>query len=109
MGGRGFNLVYRAIISIWEDNVTFQPVDSQANGIDEYYGELSINDTCSLMADMNVIEYITVPGLRLELNTGRCHNLSAKNFLRNNDSNVTASCVHINFIKDDIFQLQVSP
>ena len=54
------------------------------------------------------IEYITVPMSRLEVNTAQCHNLITNNLFRNNDINVTAICVHVDFSNDDLFQLHVS-
>ena len=58
---------------------------------------------------MNAIEYTAVEGLTLEVNTVRCRTLSAKNFLQNNDINVTESCLHADFSKDELFELHVAP
>ena len=116
-------LVQKAIDLIFEDGTTFQTIQLKANDIDVYHGEFAIDedhvnegDTTtsseknSLRVDMNAIEYKAVEGLTLEVNTVRCHNLSAKNFLKNNDINVTASCLHIDFSsKDELFELHVAP
>ena len=41
------------------------------------------------------IEYLTVEGVDLEVNTIEGTNLSAQNFLANNDINATAACLHL--------------
>ena len=112
-------LVQKAIDLIFEDDTTFQTVQLKANGIDVYHGEFAIDednvnegDTTSseknLRVDMNAIEYKAVEGFTLEVNTVQCRNLSAKNFLKNNDINVTASCLHVDFSKDELFELHVA-
>ena len=52
---------------------------------------------------LNGIEYKAVAELSLEVHTICCHDLSAKHFLRNNDINVTASCLYVEFSKDDLY------
>ena len=101
-------VVQKAIDLIFEDDTTYQPVQLKANDIDVYHGEFTIEDK-NLTVDMNAIEYKAVEGLTLEVNTVRCRNLSAKNFLQNNDINVTASCLHVDFSKDELFELHVAP
>ena len=117
-------LVQKAIALIFEDDATFQTVQFiKANDIGHVYhgGKFAIDEdhvnegdmTSSekLRVDMNAIEYkkAVAEGLGLEVNTVRCCNLSAKNFLKNNDINVTASCLHVDFSKDELFELHVAP
>ena len=101
-------VVQKAIDLIFEYDTTYQPVQLKANDIDVYHGEFTIEDK-NLTVDMNAIEYKAFEGLTLEVNTVRCRNLSAKNFLQNNDINVTASCLHVDFSKDELFELHIAP
>ena len=52
---------------------------------------------------------LKVEGVDNEINTVKCINLSAASFLANNDLNITASCIHVNFAADDLFTIDASP
>lgn len=73
------------------NNTILQPVPIKTSDIYVYYGEIPVDSASKLMVDMNVTEFITFPGLRLEVNVVECNNLSLKNFIVNNDSNMTAT------------------
>ena len=102
-------LVHKVIDVIFEDDTSFQAVQLKANDIDIYLGDFTIDEEkTDLRVDMNAIEYKAIEGLALEVNIIWCRNLSAKNFLQNNDIDVKASCLHVDFSKDELFELHVA-
>ena len=48
-------------------------------------------------------------GLTFEVNTILCSNLRAKHFVNNNDVNLSASCLCVDFSKKDLFTIHVVP
>ncbi len=80
-----------------------------ANDIDTYHGDFTTDPNAEFDVDMRAIKYHKVDGLDLEINTVKCHSLSPDSFLANNDLNVTASCIHVNFAADKLFSVHASP
>ena len=105
-------VVQKAIDLIFENDTTYQLVQLKANDIDLYHGEFTIEDKNLTVDSMNAIDYKKAVEqwlLTLEVNTVQCRNFSAKNFLQNNAINVTASFLHVDFSKDELFELHVAP
>lgn len=80
-----------------------------ANDIDVYFGSFTCDPGTSMCVNMHRIEYKKVDNLPWEINTVQCENLSAENFLQNNDLNITASCFHVDFSSDNLFSIHASP
>lgn len=77
-----------------------------ANDLDLYWGGFTDDDTKTLFVDLTKVEYSTVEGLVIGvasdldknyLNTVKCSNLSPHSLLANNDFNITATCLDVDF------------
>ena len=103
-------MIVDAISDICQDGD--HDVDSfvlEANDIDVYHGSFTSVAGTSMSVHLDQIDYTKIDGLEWEVNTVRCDRLSAENFLANNDINVTASCFHVDFTKDELFSIHASP
>ena len=68
-----------------------------SNDIDIFYGDFSNDESKHLYVDKRCIKKQNIEGIGKELNTIECKNLSPRTFLENNDVNITASCIDIDF------------
>ena len=82
-----------------EGGVAAELVPLVSNGIDVFYGAFTSDDnnTNLLFVDKCSIEKGSVEGVPFEVNTIKCHNSSPETFLVNNDMNLTASCILVDF------------
>ena len=62
-----------------------------------------------MSAELSGMSHKALSGLSFEMNTVLCRNLSAKNFMNNDDMNVMASFLHVDFIEEDLFTIHVAP
>ena len=68
-----------------------------SNDINVFRGDFTDDSSKDLFVDKCSIQKFNVDGVELEVNTVKCNNLSPETFLANNDVNITASCIHIDF------------
>jgi hypothetical protein len=105
-------VVQRAISETYEESEhCYEGPVLKANDIDLYHGVFCDREASRLDIYKRDIEYQTVEGVDLEVNTIKCTGLSGPNFLSNNDINITGTCFHVNFQDGDEPQidLHVSP
>lgn len=74
-----------------------------------YYRQFADEDGEDIKDFFNDIEYKDVAELCLEVNTICCHNLCAKIYLMNNDINISASYLHVDFSQDNLFEFHAYP
>lgn len=81
----------------------------EANDIAVIHGSFTTDRDKTLCVKLNCIDKFEVDGLPKELNTVKCANLSPHTFLANNDLNIAASGIHVDFTKEKLFYLHISP
>ena len=76
-----------------------------SNDIDVFHGDFTDDSSKDLFVDKCSIQKFNVDGVELEVNTVKCNDLSPETFLANNDVNITASCIHIDFESGSILDI----
>jgi hypothetical protein len=112
VGGSWASSIIAKVINEWDECSELDGIERlelAANDLDVYHGPFTANENAPMVVNLHEIKKYEVPGMGSELNTVRCHSLSALGFLANNDINVTASCCEGDFTKDDLFFIKASP
>ncbi len=81
----------------------------EANDVDVYYGSFTTRAEVVVSVMLDRVEYKRVEHFQWEINTVKCEGLNADNFLKNNNLNITASCLLVDFTSNDLFSVHVSP
>ena len=80
-----------------EDDGDMEVVPLVSNEIDVFHGEFTGDKTKHLFVDKCSIKNFSNEGVAVEVNTIECQNLSPETFVANNDINITASCILVDF------------
>ena len=80
-----------------EDDGDMEVVPLVSNEIDVFNEEFTGDKTKHLFVDKCSIKKFSIKGVAAEVNTIECRNLSPVAFLENNDINITASCILVEF------------
>jgi len=110
VGGSWASHMIVTVLNEWDrcdDLNEYDQLELVANDIDVFYGPFA-TATDSMVVDFHDIKKHEVTGF-WELNTVKCHSLSAWGFLNNNDLNVTASCFEVDFTTDQLLTIKASP
>ena len=102
-------MIAQALTNISDDESEFESLVLKANDVDVYHGTFTASAGSVMSVMLDRIAYKEVEGFPWEINTVECHRLSAENFLANNDLNVTAACLHVDFTTDSLFSFHASP
>ena len=68
-----------------------------SNDIDIFHGKFSGDKTKHFFVDKCSIKKFSNEGVAAEVNTIECRNLIPETFLENNDINITATCILVDF------------
>ena len=107
-----------AISVVCKDDTNVDLLAMSANDLDLYWGTFTDDPEKKLSVDLTQVRYKTIAGLatgkaceldRDYLNTVKCSNLNANTLLSNNDLNITATCLDVEFTRDELSVLHASP
>ena len=102
--------ICQVVSKVCKNDASVDPLAMPANDLDLYWGGFTDDDTKTLFVDLTKVEYSTVEGLVIGvasdldknyLNTVKCSNLSPHSLLANNDLNITATCLDVDFSRDN--------
>ena len=82
------------------------------NDIDVFFGEFTEDDTKRMIVHKSNIKKYPIDGISVEVNTVKCTELSPDTFLANNDVNITASCILVEYTSPEeqpVLTMRASP
>ena len=100
--------------------LTLLPVNEDLGGLNElvmndcdlFYGKFTTDCSKPFVVDLKSSkDYVKSDELDVDINTVKAHNISPSSFLANNDINITASCLLVNFanVEGSLFSIHASP
>ena len=102
-GYRASSMISDAYATLtFNDEEDAEAMPMLANDVDVFYGAFTDDTTKTLAVNKSKIRKFAIDGIPMEVNTVECCNLSASTFLANNDVNITASCIKVDFSSDEL-------
>ena len=105
--------IVQALLKLLPENEDLEELNELVtNDCDLFYGEFTTDYSKSFAVDLNSTkDYVKSDELDVDINTVKARNISPSSFLANNDINITASCLHVNFaiVEGSLFTVHASP
>ena len=105
--------IVQALLKLLPENEDLEELkELVTNDCDLFYGEFATDKSKKFVVDLNSAkDYVKSDELDVDINTVKAHNISSSSFLANNDINITASCLHVNFanVEGSLFTVHASP
>ena len=109
-GSRASAAISDAYSTLTVNDKAIEIVPLGFNDVDVFHGTFTDDTTKRLVVNKSKIKKFSIDGVTQEVNTVECGNLSPATFLQNNDINITASCILVDFSSNEcVLSIHASP